>query len=180
MNHEENNESKLEGTLTPLDRFVARGGQVLSLLFLLSCAVSIYEVIARYLFNAPTIWAHETTIFICALCFVYGSCQCIARNKHIRIVVFYQMADESAKRILDIFISISVTVVCGMLTYATSSMMYKAFFTPEGEFRMETSGSSWDPVLPALLKLALFLALLLMTVQSICQLVHHIRRKPNA
>jgi len=39
VNHEENNESKLEGTLTPLDRFVARGGQVLSLLFLLSCAV---------------------------------------------------------------------------------------------------------------------------------------------
>jgi len=179
VNHEENSESKLDGTLTPLDRLVARGGQALSLLFLLSCAISIYEVIARYLFNSPTEWAHETTIFICALCFVYGSCQCIARNKHIRIVIFYQMADNAGRRILDIFISISVSIVCGMLTYATSSMAYKAFFAPTGEFRMETSGSSWDPVIPAILKLILFLTFVLMTVQSLYQLVHHCRRKAN-
>ena len=50
---------------------------------------------------------------------------------------------------------------------------------PDGNFRMETSGSAWDPIFPALIKLSLFLALLLMTVQSICQLVHHIRRTPN-
>ena len=178
MNHEEN-EKPDDGTLTALDRVVARIGKLLSLLFLVSCAVIVFEVLARYLFNSPTKWAHETTTFICALCFAFGGAQCLARNKHIRIVIFYQEADHPAKRILDIFISTLVIILCCMLTYAAWTMVHSAFVDPAGNFRMETSGSAWDPVFPALIKLSLFLALLLMTVQSICHLIHHCRRKPN-
>ncbi len=179
MSHEEKDESKLEGTLTPLDRLVARGGQMLSLLFLVSGAIIVYEVIARYAFNSPTSWAHETTTFICALCFAYGGCQCLARDRHIRIVIFYQQADRPARRILNIFITILVTILCGMLTFASWTMVQSAFYGPEGNFRMATSGSAWDPTFPALIKLALFLALLLMTVQSAYQIIHHFRSKPN-
>ena len=179
MSHE-NKENSDDGTLTYLDRIVAKVGRIVSLLFLVSCAIIVYEVLARYLFNAPTKWAHETTTFICALCFVYGGAQCMARNKHIRIVIFYQGADNSAKRILNIFISILVIILCCMLTYAAWSMVQNAFYAPDGSFRIETSGSAWDPIFPALVKLALFLGLLLMTVQSISQLVHHCRRTPDA
>ena len=58
-------------------------------------------------------------------------------------------------------------------------MVDKAFFAPTGEFRMETSGSAWDPKFPALIKLALFAALLGMTIQYVWHVVHHVRRKPE-
>ena len=179
MTHEEQEKSESDGTLTGLDRLVARGGRALSLLFLVSAAIIVYEVLARYLFGSPTSWAHETTIFICAICFAFGGCQCLARDKHIRIVVFYQKADPAAKRILDILISIIVLALCCLLSYAAWTMVQSSFFDPKGNFRMETSGTNWDPVFPALIKLALFLALLLMTIQTICQLIYHIRRKTD-
>lgn len=168
-----------DGTLTPLDRVLTGGGRVLSLLFLVSAAIIGFEVIARYVFDSPTSWVHETTTFICALCFAYGGCHCMARNRHIRIVVLYERADPPAKRILDVILSALTAVLCFLLTCAAWKMLASALFTPDGEFRPETSGSAWDPTFPAWIKLALFLALLMMTVQSVWHIIHHIRREPD-
>lgn len=171
--------SRPDGALTPLDRLIARGGKAMSLLFLLSAAIIAFEVVARYVFDSPTTWAHETTTFICALCFAYGGCHCLAQNSHIRIVLLYQHADRTARRTLDIILSVFSAILCGILTIAAWTMVRSAFFAPWGDFRMETSGSAWDPTFPAWVKLALFLALLVMTIQCLWQLLHHLRRDPN-
>jgi TRAP-type C4-dicarboxylate transport system permease small subunit len=167
------------GTLTPLDRQVARGGNVVALLFLASALIIAFEVIARYVFDSPTVWVHETTTFICALCFAYGGSYCVARNKHIRIVLIYDAVSEKTRRILDIVLSTLGVILSGTLTYAAWTLVEKSFFAPTGEFRMETSGSAWDPTFPAWIKLSLFVALLIMTFQYIWHLIHHIRREPD-
>ena len=41
-----------------LDRWIDKGGQWFSYLFLISGVAIVYEVIARYVFGAPTIWGH--------------------------------------------------------------------------------------------------------------------------
>ena len=53
--------------MTFLDRWVDKGGRWFSFLFLISGIVIVYEVFARYVFGAPTIWGHETTTLLCAL-----------------------------------------------------------------------------------------------------------------
>ena len=47
----------------------------------------------------------------------------------------------------------------------------KALFAPWGDFRMETSGSAWDPALPALVKSMLFIVVLLMLLQYLLHLI---------
>lgn len=168
-----------EGTLTWLDRLVARGGQVVSLLYLFSGAIIVLEIVARYVFNAPTFWVHETTTFVCAISFAYGGAYCLARNKHIRIVFFYDNVSSAARRILDIFLSSVGVVFAATLSYAAWTLVEKSFFAPWGDFRMETSGSAWDPTFPAWTKLVLFLALVTMTAQFILHVLHHIKRKPD-
>ncbi len=51
----------------------------------------------RYFFNSPTIWAHETTTFLCGIAFVYGGLYCAARDSHIRVVLIYDHRPPAAR-----------------------------------------------------------------------------------
>jgi TRAP-type C4-dicarboxylate transport system permease small subunit len=174
---ENRKEDITDGTLTVLDRAIAHGGQVVSYLFLLSGAIIVYEIIARYVFNAPTTWGHETTLFLCGLCFAYGGSYCLARDKHIRIMIVYGRVSAPVRLVLDIILSLVGVVFGGTLAYGAYLVAEKAWFAPWGEFRLETSGSAWNPPFPALVKGMLLLVLVVMTIQYILHVIHFIRAR---
>ncbi len=68
--------------------------------------VLIYEVVARYVFNSPTIWALETSkmVFgaIGALCWGYT----LKIGGHVRVDVFYTMFSEKWKAIVDVVMTV--------------------------------------------------------------------------
>jgi len=166
--------------LNQLDRFILSLGKGMSLLFLVSAVIIMIEIIARYVFNSPTIWVHETTTLLCAICFIYGGSHCLARNGHIRIGLLYDVVPGKVRRGLDIFIAFMGIVYSLVMAAAAWIMMRNALFAPWGEFRMETSGSAWDPPLPAIVKTAIFLMLALMLVQFVLHFISHIRRGYDA
>ncbi len=49
-----------------------------------------YEVIARYGFNAPTIWAYDLAYMFYGTLFMLGSAYTLQRNGHIRTDIFYE------------------------------------------------------------------------------------------
>lgn len=160
-----------------LDRWVVRCGNVLSVLFLVAVVISISEVISRYAFGSPTAWVHESTILIVGLCLMYGGAYCLAKNEHIRITLLYEALPPRYRRLADFFNVTVVLVYMGMLAAAAWVMSRKAWFTPRGEFRLETTGSAWNSVSPAILKGFLLLVVILMTVQAILHLVRLIRKR---
>ncbi|ATX77619.1 MAG: TRAP transporter small permease [Reinekea forsetii] len=164
-----------------LDVWIDKLGNFVSYAFMVSVAISFYEIISRYFFDAPTIWVHETTIMICALCMAYGGAYCLARDSHIRIRVIYDVVGPKGKRILDIINGVLSVFYCLLIAYAAFILAEKALFNPLGEFRLETTGSAWDPIYPALVKTGLFLVLITMTLQSLLHLVQAIfRKQPEA
>lgn len=163
--------------MTFLDRWVEKGGRWFSFLFLASGGAIVYEVVARYVFGAPTIWGHETTTLLCALCFAYGGSYCLARDSHIRIVVLYDRVSPRIRRWLDLFNTFTGLIWAGMLVYAASTLVQKSWFAPWGELRLETSGSAWNPPFPAYTKAFLMLALIVMTAQFLLRLIHYIRQR---
>ena len=165
-----------EWEMTFLDRWVDRGGRWFSYLILISGLAIVYEVVARYVFGAPTIWSHETTTLLCALCFAYGGSYCLARNSHIRIVILYDRVSPKYRRYLDIFNTFAGLIWGCMLVYAASTLVKKSWLTPLGEFHMETSASAWDPPFPALTKAFLMLALIVMTLQFLLRLIKTLRQ----
>ncbi|MEH6649880.1 MAG: TRAP transporter small permease [Motiliproteus sp.] len=154
-----------------LDRWVDKLGNVVALAFMVSVVISFYEIVSRYLFDAPTMWVHETVIMICALCMAYGGSYCLARDSHIRIRILYDFCGARGKRVLDIFNGVVSLFYCVLIAYAASIMAEKSLFTPLGDFRMETTGSAWDPIYPALIKGGLFLILVLMGIQCLLHLL---------
>ncbi|WP_181701529.1 TRAP transporter small permease subunit [Chthonobacter albigriseus] len=161
----------LSAALMPLAPIFAAG-------FLLVTVFSFYEVVMRYVFNAPTNWVHETTIALTALCFAYGGAYCLATDRHIRVVLLYEWVSPATRRILDIAISLIGAASCGLMAWAAFSLAQKAFYMPGGQFRIETSGSAWNPPTPAIVKGTLFVLLCVMCVQFLLQAVWHIRRDP--
>lgn len=148
-----------------LGRLIDRGGVVVAIGIVLAMLILIQEVFLRYVLNAPTIWAHESTIFLCAIAFVYGGLYCTARNSHIRVVMLYDLARGRVRRVLDVIISVVCAVSAGFFAWAAWLMVQRAVFAPGGRFRLETSGSAWNPPTPALLKVVLLAVLVVMAVQ---------------
>jgi len=164
-----------------LDVWIDKLGNFVSYAFMVSVAISFYEIISRYFFDAPTIWVHETTIMICALCMAYGGAYCLARDSHIRIRVIYDVVGYKGKRVLDIINGVLSVFYCLLIAYAAFILAEKSLFNPLGEFRMETTGSAWDPIYPAVVKTGLFLVLITMTLQSLLHLIQAIfRTQPEA
>lgn len=180
FDHADEPGSDIGGPVGGLDRLIVSIGHVLSLFFLVSAVIIVWEIIARYVFNSPTFWVHETTTLICALLFAYGGSHCIARDKHIRIVIFYDAASKAVRRWLDIVISVLCVIYSGGLAWAGWLVVEKSIFTPQGVFRMETSGSAWDPPFPAITKMFLFLMLTVMLVQFVLHLFANLQGRRDA
>lgn len=148
-----------------IGRVIDRLGIVFALGIIAAMAILIMEVVLRYAFNAPTIWAHETTIFLCAIAFVYGGLYSAARDSHIRVVLVYDYVPKPVRRVLDVCISLACMVAALFFAYASVLMVKKAVLLPDGSFRLETSGSAWNPPTPALLKIFLLVVMAVMAVQ---------------
>ena len=148
-----------------LGRWIDRGGLVFAVGIVASAAILIAEVVLRYGLNAPTIWAHETTVFLSGIAFVYGGLYCAARDRHIRVVLIYDAIPPGARRALDVAISVICCAASAMFAWAAWTMVERAAFDPTGAFRLERSGSAWDPVYPGLLKTFLLAVLAVMAVQ---------------
>jgi TRAP-type mannitol/chloroaromatic compound transport system permease small subunit len=136
-----------------------------------------YEVAMRYVFTAPTIWAHEISYMLGGTIVILGAAYTLRHHGHVRIDVFYTRLSPKWKAIIDI--------VCGLLfffpliiilTYTAASEMWFSWST--GEVLIETI---WYP--PAgPIRTVMFLGLLLLALQGIAQLIRDsyllIRNKP--
>ncbi|RVV99135.1 TRAP transporter small permease [Mesobaculum littorinae] len=158
-----------------LGRAISAGGLVFAAGIVVAMLILIQEVVLRYFFNSPTVWAHETTIFLSGIAFVYGGLYCVAQDNHIRVVLLYDAIPRGARRILDIVISVICALASGMFAWAAWLMVERAVFTPAGDFRLETSGSAWDPVYPGLMKLFLLAVMAVMALQFLILAINYAR-----
>jgi TRAP-type C4-dicarboxylate transport system permease small subunit len=159
-----------------LGRAVEKGALVAALGIVAAAVMLLMEVFLRYVLNAPTIWAHETSTFLCAVAFLYGGLLCVSRDTHIRVVLVYETLPKRARRVMDVFISVASALASGFFAWAGWTMATKAIWMPTGGVRLERSGSAWDPPLPAYLKILLFVTLVLMTVQFAIYAAHQVRK----
>lgn len=159
-----------------LGRWIFRGGYLFAAGLVVAAAILLVEVFLRYVLNAPTRWAHETTTTLCALAFLYGGLFCASRNTHIRVVLIYDMLGGRARRGLEVVIAAVSSLASALFAYAAWTMAGRALITPGGEFRPERSGSSWNPPTPALIKTFLLIVMILLTLQFLIMAINHLRR----
>jgi len=165
---------------TGLDQAIAISSKVFAWAIFAAFLITVIEVLARYAFDSPTFWAHETTTFLIAAIFLIGGPVALARDKHIRVRMFYDAVGPRRRRTLDIVNSVVALVFFGGLAYASWVMVGKSWFTPTGALHLEGTGTSWNPPTPALLKLLVLICVVTMFVQTVFHLIDAIRRDTSS
>jgi TRAP-type C4-dicarboxylate transport system permease small subunit len=158
-----------------LGRWINRGGYIFAAGIVIAAAILLAEVFLRYVLNRPTIWAHEVSIFLCGIAFLYGGVFCAARDSHIRVVLVYDHLGPRLRRVFDVIISAISALAAAFFAYAAYLMSQKALFAPGG-FRLERSGSAWNPPTPAVVKVFMLVMLIVLTLQFIILTVNHWKR----
>lgn len=161
----------------PLDRFIQRIGQAIAWLVFLAMLVSVYEVIMRYGFNAPTDWAHETTTFLVAAIFALGGPYALATNRHIQIRILLDRLSPRKRNWLEMLNLLLGILFCLAIGYAAWVLAFNATHSPTGAWRLETSGSAWNPPLPAFTKIVILIAIAIMALQQVVRIGRQWRNK---
>jgi len=88
--------------LTTVDEISEWSGRISSYLVWVGIIMLSWEVIARYCFNAPTVWAHGYSQRIFGSYFVLVGAYTLLHNGHVRVDVVYNQFSFRGKKVLDL------------------------------------------------------------------------------
>jgi len=130
-----------------------------SVLYLIAIFATLYEVFARYLFNAPTEWAYEIVMVLVATCWMLSDGYITFRQRHIAVTVFSHAASPGVRWRLELFSNIVGLLAIFILTVDSMSEAVEAFH------RIEKSGTAFNSPMPTFLKVLLTLGATLYLAQ---------------
>ncbi len=150
-----------------VDHFSRFTGLSVAYLYIIAAGCTMYEVIARYVFNAPTQWAFEVVMTLCAIAWMLSAGFVTLQKRHIGITVLYQLASPSLRWWLDLFAMVVGVFALGMLA---SDTLVRAL---ESIDLVERVGSAFNSPQPMMLKTILFLGLFVYLIQLLVNLYRH-------
>jgi TRAP-type mannitol/chloroaromatic compound transport system permease small subunit len=125
-----------------------------------------YEVLARYLFGAPTIWAYDSSYMLYGSHFMLGAGYTLLKGGHIRTDIFYQSWSPRTQKLVDAALYL-LFFFPGMAFFFWMSGQEAVHSVMIGE---RSDASPWRPyVYP--LKLAMPVAALLLIVQGVSEFI---------
>jgi TRAP-type mannitol/chloroaromatic compound transport system permease small subunit len=135
--------SGLIGFVSRIDRFTDRTGTWVAWLNLPLVAAVSYEVIARYVFNAPTIWSFDVTFMLYGTIFMLGAAYALHKGAHIRTDFFYERWSVRTKGMVD-SISYLVFFFPSLIMFLVASGNEAWYSYTIGEVSEQTP---WRPIL---------------------------------
>lgn len=126
---------------------------------------TVYDVVARYAFNAPTQWAYEIGYMAMGTHALLGMAYTLRERGHIRIDAFAQKFSQRSKALIDMA---GYAIILPCLCWVTWSLWIYWI----GAFRSdELSGqSAWNPVIWPF-RLIFFVAFVLLILQVVAELM---------
>jgi TRAP-type mannitol/chloroaromatic compound transport system permease small subunit len=125
------------------------------------------EVILRYFFNSPTVWANELAQMLFGAYAILGGGYILLTGGHVNVDIVYTRFSAKTRAAVDIVTSTLFFLFCGMLLVYGGSLAWDSLS------RFEHSQSAWNPPLyPA--KLMIPTAAALLILQGITKLIRDI------
>lgn len=135
--------------------------------------VMFYEVVVRYVFAKPTLWANEMSLWIAGFIFLLAGLYSMQQRSHIRIYVIYDLMPRWAQKAAD-----TVTVL--LIWAFFLSLLWGSFDEVLAKLqRMETFGTAWDPPLPSTVKAAILIVIGLVALQAASNLIADWNKAPE-
>jgi TRAP-type C4-dicarboxylate transport system permease small subunit len=156
----------------PLDRLSVFVGRITMLLIILLTLVMLYEVVLRYVFEAPTLWANEMSLWLAGFVFLTAGLYAMQQRSHIRIFLLYDMTPRWMQRLFDCISTLLIIVFAAALIYGGYGEAFQKFG------RWETFGTAFDPPIPATLKITVLFIVAMVAVQAVINLISDWNAEP--
>lgn len=128
-------------------------------------AVMIYEVVMRYLFERPTLWANELSMWLGGTVYLLSGLYVMQQRGHIRIFVLYDMVPRPVQRLFDLISTLCICLFAAAVVWGGFGEAWQKLM------RWETFGTAWDPPIPATMKPLVLITTVLLAVQAVTNLV---------
>lgn len=142
-------------------------GIIFSFLAAVVVGVIIYEVIARHVFGAPTIWAHELMTLLSGALFIMGGAYTLWVRGHVNVDVLYQRLSTRGRAITDLLTFPFFLFFCSVLLWTSAEWAWGSWLL------RATTATAWaPPIYP--LKFAIALGTLLIILQGVAKFIRDI------
>ena len=149
-----------------IDRFTDTTGTWVAWLNVPLVGVVAWEVFARYLFNAPTIWSFELTYMLYGTIFMLGAAYALHKGAHIRTDFFFEKWSIRTKGVID--------SVAYLVFFFPSIFVFMLVSGGEGLYSYsiaeESEQTPWRPYIWPF-KLMVPLACLLLLIQGVSETI---------
>ncbi len=149
----------------PADRLAVFIGRITMMLIVCLTSVMLYEVMLRYVFEAPTLWANEMSLWLAGFVFLCAGLYAMQQRSHIRIVLLYDAVPRWLQRVFDTISTVLIVTFAFFLIYGGYGEAFDKFY------RWETFGTAFDPPIPATLKPMVLLIVGLVAIQAVVNLI---------
>jgi TRAP-type mannitol/chloroaromatic compound transport system permease small subunit len=158
-----------------IERISAVSGVIAAWLIVPLVFATVYEVIARYVFHAPTIWAYEIGYLMTGSSFLLGMAYALSRDAHIRIDVISARLSERTKAAIDLVCYAGLLIP--FIVWLTHVLWSRALATfASGE---KSGQSAWNPPLWPF-RTVFFVAFALLLLQVIAEVIKCVRKLRGA
>lgn len=149
-----------------IDRFTEITGKAVAFLVLPLVGGLVYEAFSRYLFNAPTDWAFDTTYMLYGTLFMLGAAYTLLKGGHIRTDLIYRNLSPRQQGAIDAALYLFLFFP-GMIFFLLAGWdyAYRSWITGE-----TAAVSPWrPPIYP--FKTVIPLAAVLLLIQGVSELL---------
>jgi len=160
----------MDALIRSIERMTGSVGILAAMALVPLVAATCYEVFARYVMGAPTIWAYEIGYFLTGTHFLLGMAFTLKTDEHIRIDIFSGHFRSRTRAIIDL---IGYTVTLPLMIWLSYALFQHL---AQGYLRSERSGQSAMnmPVWP--FRVVFLVAFTLLALQILAEVIKAVRR----
>ena len=151
-----------------IDRLSYITGEFVSYWSVIAVFVYYYEVVARYVFNSPTIWAHEGMYLMFGMQYLICGAYAMLTENHVRVDVFYAPWSPRGKAIANLLTSVFFFIFAGVL------LVTSWIFAMDATRVSEVSFTDWR-IAYWPMKWAMVVGALLLALQGVSKFAQDIR-----
>ena len=152
-------------TITKIDLANKWIGNVVCWIVIPLTFTMVYEVLARKLFNAPTMWAYDMSRFFYGALFMLGAGYALSKGVHIRADFLYRNFKVKTQGLIDFWLYL-LFYFPGLLAFFYMTTIFVVESIQRGEKGMDTA---WMPYMWPI-KACLWFGILFLLVQGISEL----------
>lgn len=153
-------------TTGPLDKLIWAISRVTMWLPAFIVAIILFEVVLRYVFQRPTLWVNETSLWVAGAVYMFAGLYSMQQRSHIRIFILYDLAPRWLRRTFDVISTICICVFAFALIWGSFDEALEKLMT------WERFGTKFNPPIPATIKPLILVTMALLALQAISNLIY--------